>query len=149
MKSQIHKKRIYLEKGQSLVEMALTLTIVLTLIAGAFDFGFAFFRYVELRDAAQEGAIFGSVFPGDEAAIINRIRTSSTLSTILLNSLDFVNPLESDITITGAACTGSEITVRLVHHYQLTMPFIGAIIGSQTIPLTAQVTNTILLPECD
>ena len=51
------------EKGQSLVELALTSLIILTLLAGAGDFGMAFFSYVAIRDAAQEGALYGSIYP--------------------------------------------------------------------------------------
>jgi Flp pilus assembly protein TadG len=46
-------------KGQSLVELAISLVILLFLLAGIVEFGLAFFQFVQLRDAAQEGALFG------------------------------------------------------------------------------------------
>jgi Flp pilus assembly protein TadG len=44
------------ERGQSLVEFSISLVIILWLLAGAVEFGIALFQYIQLRDAAQEGA---------------------------------------------------------------------------------------------
>ena len=49
------------ERGQSLVELAISLVILLYLLSGAVEFGILFFQYVQLRDAAQEGALYGSI----------------------------------------------------------------------------------------
>ena len=46
------------QRGQSLVELAISLMIILWLLAGAIDFGIGFFSYVAIRDAAQEGALY-------------------------------------------------------------------------------------------
>lgn len=146
MKNKFIIKLTHLQKGQSLVEVAITFTIILMLIAGAFDFGSAYFHYIALRDAAQEGAIYGSVYPGNENAIINRIKTSSDAPINFVIDPNFEEP---DITIPGPACTGGVITVKLVYNYQIVMPLVGSIIGYQTIPITAEVTNTILLPKCE
>ena len=51
------------ERGQSLVELSLTLTVILVLLSGAVSFGMAYFSYVSIRDAAQEGALYGSLSP--------------------------------------------------------------------------------------
>jgi len=42
------------EKGQSLVEFAFGLVILMILISGIVDLGRAFFTYMALNDAAQE-----------------------------------------------------------------------------------------------
>jgi len=44
-------KKIKNERGQSLVEMAISLVLLLTLLSGAVEFGMAFFQFVQLRDA--------------------------------------------------------------------------------------------------
>ena len=56
-----HKNPKTKEKGQSLVELAMSLVMLLTLLAGVVDFGRAFFTWITLRDAAQEGASYASV----------------------------------------------------------------------------------------
>jgi Flp pilus assembly protein TadG len=144
------------QRGQSLVELGLTLIIMLTLLAGAVDFGSAFFAYIALQDAAQEGALYGSVAPiidsnangrydaGESlntAAIVSRVQSTSS------NPVDLstVNVL---VTISASRCSGGTVTVNVSYPYQLTMPLIGAIIGRQTIPLSATVIDTILIPSC-
>ncbi|MFC2064952.1 TadE/TadG family type IV pilus assembly protein [Chloroflexota bacterium] len=138
-------------KGQSLVEFAISLTLLLTLLAGAFDFGMAFLDYVALREAAQEGVIFGSVEPDQVSDIVERVRQSSDrpidFSTFVY-SADCTN-LENGICVTvSSPCSGGEITVRVNYRYHITMPFIGGIIGSESIPLHATVSNVILSPLC-
>ena len=52
------------ERGQSLVELSISLLVLLYLLSGAVEFGLAFFQFVQLRDAAQEGALYASMSPG-------------------------------------------------------------------------------------
>jgi hypothetical protein len=49
------------ERGQSLVEMALTLPILIFVFLALFDFGRLLFLYSEVSNAAREGARWGSV----------------------------------------------------------------------------------------
>jgi len=150
------------EKGQSLVELALTLLIILTLLAGAVDLGSAFFSYVAIRDAAQEGALYGSVYPYfdsningkydpgellNEGAIKTRVQSASS------TPVDLYGPkVQVDVTTTDPLkpCSGNDhwVKVKVTYEYTLIMPLIGPIIGQQTIPLTASVKDTILTPLC-
>jgi hypothetical protein len=51
--------------------------------------------------------------------------------------------------VIGSACTGNTIRVTAVYDdFQITMPFLGLLIGGQTIPIRASVTDTILRPAC-
>lgn len=148
-------------RGQSLVELALTLMVLLILLAGAFDLGSAFLTYIALRDAAEEGAIYGSIskpgtnppVPSSITEIVTRVRNSST-SPLNFNLLGFTETCAADspngicVTFSGPPCTDNVITVTVRYHYSLTMPLIGGIIGSQTIPLLATVNNVILTPAC-
>jgi hypothetical protein len=127
------------EKGQSLVELALSLLIILTLLAGAVDLGSAFFSYVAIRDAAQEGALYGSIFP--TGAIESRVRSTSSTPVDLSNV--------SKVTVNVSAippCSGGEVIVTVKYTYTLIMPLISAIIGP-TITLTASAKDTILQPS--
>jgi Flp pilus assembly protein TadG len=132
------------ERGQSLVELAISLTVILLLLSGAVDFSIAYFSFSAMQDAAQEGALYGSVNPEDETGIISRVRSAST------NPVDLADEDLVDVTVTlpGDACEGNEIRVNVIYDYPISMPFIGAIIGSQQIRLNARVTDTILQPPC-
>jgi hypothetical protein len=134
------------ERGQSMVEFAISLTVIMMLLAGAVEFGIALFQFVQLRDAAQEGALYGSIHPGDDANIEARVRSASQ------SPIDLHN--DPDVTVViaypdGAPnCEGKGIQVDVSYPHRIGMPFIGPIIGSNTIPLTGRVTDTILLPVC-
>jgi hypothetical protein len=166
------------ERGQSLVELAISLTIMLLLLSGAVTFGMALFSYVALRDAAQEGALFGSFNPYldnnptnaqydtgelvNQAAIRTRVREASN-SPVNLASTTLIpdSYITIDTTPAGAPpceglttdpSTGSQvpngIQVTIEYDYPIIMPYVGGIIGSQHIHLRATVTDTILQPAC-
>jgi Flp pilus assembly protein TadG len=136
------------ERGQSLVELALTFTVILLLLAGAIDFGRAFFTFVSLRDAAQEGASYGSINPTDTTGIISRAEDA------LRDSVDPDDPnndIDIVVTILGAPCLGGTNAIQLdvtYNNFQLAMPFLGTVLGSQEIPIHATVNDTILRPTC-
>lgn len=140
------------ERGQSLVELSISLLVLLYLLAGAVEFGIAFFQFVQLRDAAQEGALYGSMNPSACADILSRIQNSSS------SPIDLTDPsVNISIQINGVncgsygnppACEGNGLTVRIEYPHQVFMPFIPQLIGSSTINLNAEVTDTILSPVC-
>jgi Flp pilus assembly protein TadG len=140
-------------RGQSLLELAISLTVILMLLSGAVDFGMAFFSYTALRDAAQEGAVYGSYAPSDVAGIVNHVRKASTNPVNLADT----SRVRVDVSWTNGvtkACEGStngttnSVAVNVRYTYPIIMPFLGLILGSQTIPLDATVTDTILAPLC-
>lgn len=135
------------ERGQSLVEFAISLTAILILLAGAVDFGIGLFHYIAMRDAAQEGALYGSMNPDNTAGIQDRIMNADG-GTGLIYDLFNSGDLTAVVTYSGSHCEGNGITVTLEYNYPISMPFIGAFIGSDHIRLRAAVTDTILTPVC-
>ncbi len=155
--------------GQSLVELAISLTVMLLLLSGAVTFGMALFSYVSLRDAAQEGALYGSFNPCilevdgtchanssiNRAGIVARIRASSTSPIDFSNTSAVPDSYITTTLTTGQPCEGSDssgnpnaLQVSVEYDEPIFMPFVGAILGTQKIHLTASVTDTILEPRC-
>ena len=134
-------KRFISERGQSLVELGVSLLILLYLLSGAAEFGVLFFQFVQLRDAAQEGALYGSMNPSDTTGITARVQGASSSP---LN-LTTITPV---ITYSGAQCEGNGITVTLTYDHHIFMPFMPQLLGRDHIPLSAEVTDTILTPLC-
>jgi len=137
------------KRGQSLVELAISLMVILMLLMGAIDFGIALFAYVSMRDAAQEGAIYGSVKPTDEVGIKNRVIAAA--SDIIVINPDNITVSYSNDAKKCEGSTGSAphtLTVLVTYAHPVSTPLVGAMIGSQTITLRTQVTNTILSPVC-
>jgi Flp pilus assembly protein TadG len=131
------------EKGQSLVEFGIFLVVILILLAGLVDAGRGLFTFMALREAAQEGALYGALHPSDTADIQQRVLKTSSLVESMAAELT-VTP-----TVSGGACTGGAITVSVTYsNFRITMPFLGAVLGRQTVPIRATVTDTILTPPC-
>jgi hypothetical protein len=157
------------ERGQSLIEFAFSLVLLLVLVAGVFDGSRALFTYLSMRDAAQEGALYGSVDPTNTAEIIDRVCGGSNLVTEMCdaedgsmdddwNDADLDDEPGLDVIVeyppsggrcmsTSGTANGVRVTVR---HYEfpLTMPFIGILVGGNSIEITASILDTIITPTC-
>lgn len=137
-----------LQSGQSLVEMAISLMVILLLLVGAVEFALALFQYVTIRDAAQEGAVYASFTPDDEDGIKFRVQAAASDVLAELPEEDIL------VTVNGDDCEGlsggtpNSITVEIDYPHQIMLPLVGPMIGSDTINLHAEVTNTILQPTC-
>ena len=147
-------KHIKSERGQSLVEMAISLVILIYLLSGAVELGITFFQYVQLRDAAQEGALYGSTLaslPRDLTAIETRVRSASS-SPIDLSDTTNVKVEFAGSDAAGATkppentCESDGLTVTVSYDHRIFMPFMPQILGRQTIHLAASVTDTVLVP---
>ena len=155
------------ERGQSLVEFAFSLVILLILVSGVFDGSRALFTYLSMRDAAQEGALYASVDPTNEAEIIDRACGGSNMVTDLCDGDDGTMDDEWDATAlndgagfevtieyppTGGRCMSTSgaangVRVTIEHkEFPMTMPLIGVFIGNNSVPITASILDTIITP---
>jgi hypothetical protein len=128
------------ENGQGLVEFAVGITFMLVLLAGILDLGRAYFSYIALQDAAQEGASYASIAPSDIDGIRDRVRASSS------GPIDFV-PLDDsqiEVLLLGGSCTGNGIRVTVKIDFRLVAPFFSG----NSLPLSAEATDTILQDTC-
>lgn len=132
------------ERGQSLTETAISFVILMLVLAVGVDLGRMYFSLISLREAAEEGALYGSFNPTDTSGIIARVRSSSNTP---VNLADTATVTVSVSTPTGA-CAGNRLIVTVTHQFRLTMPFVGAIIGTQNLSLPASSSSTILRPTC-
>lgn len=139
------------ERGQSLVEFAISLVVLLFLFAGMAELGIVLFQYVQLRDAAQEGALYGSACECPVVEIEERaINSSSTPINLLLDpgvsvtvsiADKFGNPKVS-------MCEGDALTVHVLYAHKIFLPFVPQLLGTNYINLDARVTDTVLRPIC-
>ena len=151
MKKTINHQRP--ERGQSMVEFALVITILMILLAGVIDMGRAFFTYMAMRDAAQEGAAYGSLNPTSIGGIQDRVWDN--LDQVVPN-LMMVNPDRQSITFGSAsamdmgpsAWATRSRSMFFMMQFPLAMPFLGWILNSQTLPIHATINDSILRPTC-
>jgi Flp pilus assembly protein TadG len=137
MKRKKDRKR---ERGQSLTEFAVGVTFILVLLASGMDFGRAYFTYISIRDAAQEGAAYASIAPSDINGIRSRVRDTSS------NPIDLSSFIDDqiDVVVTGSACAGNTVSVTVEYDFDIVAPFIAG----NTLHLQAEAIDTILQPPC-
>jgi len=126
------------ERGAALVEFALTLPLLLVVIAGIVDFGFLFQRYEVVTNAAREGARIGTLPGYTEAAVRDRVRqyvqsglnlSTAALDAAVVNSAAGVAVTNPTITVTpgGGAPTFTVSTVRVDIVYTHQFVVLGAV----------------------
>jgi hypothetical protein len=132
------------ERGQSLTELAISFVVLVLILAVAVDLGRAFFSLISLREAAEEGALYGSLNSQDTGGIIARVRSSSTTPVDLSDTTN----VSVNVSTPSGTCAGNNMVVSVTYQFNLTMPLVGSLIGTQTFPLSVSATSTILRPEC-
>jgi hypothetical protein len=146
----IHKKPT--ERGQSMVELALSITLLMVLLSGTIDLGRAFFTWLTMRDAAQEGASYASIAPPSASFTCTPVTTSQICNRVWDGIRDVVRNPETNIIIfvtVNQPCFGGNIQVDTVYPgFTLAVPFLGTILGRQTIPIHATINDTVLKPPC-
>jgi Flp pilus assembly protein TadG len=146
------------QAGQSLIEFTLMMVFMIVLLMGVLDLGRAYFTYLALKDAAAEGAYFGSAYPqcidadgvaGDSPACAgdNNIPHRVTHSAVQGGLVDWGS---ATITTTvPSIVAGQVLTVSVSYKYKLITPFVGAIANNQELTLSAASAATIIrVPNC-
>jgi hypothetical protein len=133
-------------RGQSLVELALVLPIILLLFMAIFDFGRAIFAYNTVSNAARDGARVAIVDQQVTAGVSNAAQAAADQAVGLgLDPTDVadirVQYLLPDL---SGPCLSDEMVgcvadVRVQYSYDPTTPIIGGIIGPITVGSTTQL----------
>jgi len=114
------------QEGQSLIELALLLPVLILIMAGVLDLGRAFHAYTTLVNAAREGARYGAFHPTDSYGIRDQVWQEATDSGIDLSQSTVI--IETDAISPGAA-----IKVTVVFQFQAVS---ALILGSHTISIS-------------
>jgi Flp pilus assembly protein TadG len=127
----VRTARIGREDGQAMVEMALILPILLTIILAIVQFGIAFNNYITLTDATRAGARKASVarFTGDNGAAATAVVKQDA------TSLDPAK-LSVSVTATNWNVPGSDVTVTA--SYPFSINILGVTVGSGTMTSTTK-----------
>lgn len=143
------------EKGQSMAELAVSLVLLLIILAGVVDLGRILFVYIAMRDAAEEAAVYGSINPDDCSGITTHVADILDSQNMLSAPGDLVVTTMIDGVACAAAsedsdkCTGKPIAITIQrNNFPITMPFIGAFLGKQSIDLETHIENTIISNKC-
>lgn len=113
-------------RGQSLVELALTLPLLLIILVGVIDLGRVYFTYMTVVNASREGARYGAANPNDSTGAIIRAKNEATGSGITLTNVTASCP--------SGCAQGNPFRATVSYNFQLMTMYI---FGGTTIPLQA------------
>ncbi len=153
------------ERGQSFMELAVSIVFLLILLAAVIDLGWAYYQMTALRDTAQEAASYGTMCPDitgplDNSQnpppnkIVQRLLWSTTAP---LNPKDFkkievtftdMDGNALDLSNSATKLKGNQVHVSVEIDHHIVTPFVSTFIGTTVYPLKADVTDTIMVEDC-
>ena len=139
-------------RGQSLVELALVLPILMLFTLMAIDFGRVYFSYIEIRNAAREAANFAANSPTDTAGILAAAQQETNAQAQSGESaIQIPAPVCKDASGTGIAClnakengsgVGNTVTITVAEDFSFLTPFVNNFFGNSFTMSTA-ATSTV------
>jgi Flp pilus assembly protein TadG len=112
-------------EGQSLVEFAVILPILLMLIMGILEFGLMLNCYLSVRNASREGA---------RAAIVGS--TDIEINNLILTISPSLNRTDLTVAVTpsqGSRRSGDPVTVEVKYNYRFIIPIISGVFSSGVV----------------
>jgi len=108
-------------RGQSIVELAILLPVLVMIMLGILQLGLVFNAYTMISNGAREGARTASV-GGDDVAVLAATGNNTT-------SLDQANLTVNITPSAGSRTSGNAVVVNLSYDVDVIVPLIGGIIG--------------------
>jgi Flp pilus assembly protein TadG len=131
-----------LERGQGLIEVAVTLPILLLVSVGIFEFGRAFETWQILINAAREGARV-AVLPDADAGQVEARARSYMNAGLLSNAADATVTLSATTVDIGTGTSpGSQVTIDYPFNFMVLNPVArlvspGSTVGASAFTMTA------------
>lgn len=124
------------ENGQSMVEFALVLPLLLLILCGIIDFGWIFYNQLSLENCVRDTARYGAVNAGNSecSTLVLEKANNIAVSSIKENmsvQVTFSNPYEP--------CEG-DITVYITSEINILTPVVGVFFNNQKVNLSSSVT---------
>ena len=129
------------EKGQSLLELALVLPVLVIILAGVLDLGRLYYAYVAVTDAAVEGASYAAIHP--ETSRRDEVYRRAQEASRGLVQIDS-NLVEIDC---PTVASGAPITVTVSYSFTVATPLVNAMVPDGVLMLRAVSNEAILAGE--
>lgn len=111
-------------RGQSMVEFALCLSLLIMILLGVFDLGRAFHAYIVITNAAREGAYYGAMHPTDNNGIVARVIGEAEGSGVALSA--------ANVSVSSTGVSGTPICITVSYDFALLSSFL---LGGRAIRL--------------
>jgi Flp pilus assembly protein TadG len=136
------------ESGQTLVEVAMTFSILIMVVIGIMQAGMALHAYDTVADAARSGSRYAIVHG---STCTGCVATSASVQTYVQNlGLQIASPSTVSVTTTwpdtGSSCTpsvvpcnnkGNNVKVKVTYPFQMQIPFVRS--GLLTLSSTSEM----------
>jgi hypothetical protein len=147
------------ERGQSFVEMAFGMVVLVILLGGLIDLGRAFLILVSVENAAGEGALFAATHPvcltsdhsptfcvGDEN-VVERVQEEGKPIIDLTGANSTIDIFLDDVKLDNSPpiVKGAMVTVKIVYHYSPVTP-LGFLIWGNQAEVRAEAHQELLSP---
>jgi Flp pilus assembly protein TadG len=122
MRTSRHKisSRLRRDNGQTLVEFALVLPLLVLVLFGILQFGVAFHNYLGITDAARVAARAAAVKRTNSPCVAARTAIQQTVSTTQWGQIS------SRITCAAGANVGDPVTITIRYPYSIGLPGFSA-----------------------
>ncbi len=127
--------------GQNLVEFALVAPLLFLFLFGIMEFGWAFYAYSELSNAAREGARYAAVH--GELCAQNppcQLATEANVRAYILGRLSVPDRESVTVQLQGSLAPGERVTVVVTYPFR---PLIGFLVPNGGI--TMRTSSTMLV----
>jgi hypothetical protein len=133
------------ERGQSMVEMALMMTMLLVILSAVLDLGRGFFSFIAIQNAAAEGALYAAINPRCPGPGPGCADPNNVVFRTLNESPDgLVDKDRMDVEVSYESLSeGRPVTVTVVYQFQMVGPF-SAAMPDGTLPFKAHAVQNIL-----
>jgi len=134
MKSNVRPKG---QRGNAMVEVALTLGLFSTMMFSLYDFSWELFFHQTLMSQARAGARYGAVHPGNTTAIQNIVLYNSTSG----SGSGVLGLTSSNVSVSRAGTAGGTddhivVTITGYHYTTITICWAGSHAGQDIIVST-------------
>jgi Flp pilus assembly protein TadG len=114
------------QRGASLLETAMMIVVIFTLVFWIFELGWVMYTYAVMADAANEGVRYAIVHSGGDTA-----GTQSQVTTFARTSLHDVSALSTSVTFPdGSSAPPNRVRVTVTYTY---VPWLSKFINTPTI----------------
>jgi Flp pilus assembly protein TadG len=142
-------------RGQSIVELALILPVLMLLVASALDLGRMFYSQITITNAAREGAYEAAYGPSSFTANAPcHTATNRVMCRVLSEAKgSFVEVAKADVALacspSCAEAIGNTVTVTVNGHFTLLTPIMAPFLGGNDVVLTSSATAQIITDPPD
>jgi Flp pilus assembly protein TadG len=123
--------RLKRQRGQSLLETAMMIVVIFTVVFWIFELGWVMYTYAVMADAANEGVRYAIVHSGGDAA-----GTQAKVKTFAQTSLHDVSAISTSVSFPdGSAAPPNHVVVTVSYTY---VPWLKQFINTPTMTTYAE-----------